>query len=154
MDSNGFLICAVFRDPLPLINFALNNMKRTRTILGGRTPIEVMTGQAPDTPVELVLWMGQKLKDATSVVTRLELVQQHCATLATLLDNMHEELRDAELIRQRKKAAKESRDKFKGALAFNEGDLVMVAAQDNSANPKRKAKPMVTWQGGNKRCPH
>ena len=48
--------------------------------------------------------------------------------------------------RRRKKCV---RDKFKGALlAFNIiGDLVMVAAQDNSANPIWRNKVMVTWQG-------
>ena len=65
-----------WEDPLPVVNYGLNHMPRT--VLGGRTPIEVITGHRPDTPVVLVLWMGKYLKDATSMVTRLERVQQHC----------------------------------------------------------------------------
>ena len=47
-----------------------NYMLRER--LGGRSAIEVMTGQAPRTAVEMVLWLGKKLKDATVIKTTLE----------------------------------------------------------------------------------
>ena len=57
------------------------------------------------------------------MMTRLERVQKHCERLAQVLDCMHEEITDAELLLQRKKAAKEARDKFKGASAFIVGDL-------------------------------
>ena len=47
-----------------------------RAVLGGRTPVEVMTGRKPKSMVDLVLWCGKKLKDATNITTQLELVQK------------------------------------------------------------------------------
>ena len=80
-------------------------------VLGGRTPIEVMIGQQTNTPVDLVL--GKKLKDATSVVTRLQLVQKHCQTLAKTWYARHEDLTSAELLRQRKRLRKKLRTSLK-----------------------------------------
>ena len=45
---------------LPLMEFIVNH--RPRTVLGGRSAIEVVTGRKPSTPVKLVLWKGIKMK--------------------------------------------------------------------------------------------
>ena len=107
-----------------------------------------MVGHEPTTPVNImVLWMGKLLKDATSVEVKLEVLESHCAGLEKALSIMHEEVKDANMLKARKQAAKEARDKRKGEIAFNVGDLVVVGAVDNAANIIRKSKIMVTWQG-------
>ena len=50
---------------LPLINFGLSHMNRP--VMGGRTPLEVMTGRKPKSAVDIVLWCGKYLKDAKSI---------------------------------------------------------------------------------------
>ena len=128
-----------------LINLGLNYMHRA--VLGGRSPLEVMTGRKVKSPVELVLWCGTKLKDATKITAPLDMVQKHCDKVAQALDIMHTELKDSSLVRQRKQAAKEAETKFKGAYGFQVGDLVMVAAANNSANVQKRSKIMCKWQG-------
>ena len=130
---------------IPLINYGLSHMHRA--VLGGRTPLEVMTGRKPKSAVDIVLWCGKYLKDATNIKASLELVQRHCAELAKALDVMHAEITDATMVRLRKQCAKEAANKHKGAHAFAVGDLVMVAGKDNSANVIRKSKIMMKWQG-------
>ena len=44
-----------------------------RPVLGGRTPLEVMTGRKPKSAVNIVLWCGKYLKDATSITANLDL---------------------------------------------------------------------------------
>ena len=134
-----------WEEVLPLIQLTLNHI--LRKTLGDRCAIHVMVGQNPAAPVDLVLWTGKLLKDATSVEVELDVLETHCAGLAEALSVMHEEVKDANMLKARKQAAKEARDKQKGAVAFNVGDLVMVAAVDNAANIIQKSKMMVTWQG-------
>ena len=134
-----------WEDVLPLINFGLSHMNRP--VLGGRTPLEVMTGRKPKSAVDLVLWCGKYLKDATSITANLDMVKRHCEDLAKALDVIHTDITDKTMLRLRKQCAKEAKDKHKGAFAFSVGDLVMVAGTGNSANVTRKAKIMMKWQG-------
>ena len=134
-----------WEDVIPLINFGLSHINRP--VLGGRTPLEVMTGRKPRSAVDLVLWSGKYLKDATSITAELDMVKKHCADLAKALDVVHSDVTDKTMIRLRKQCLREARDKRKGAHAFTIGDLVMVAGKDNSANAVRKAKIMMRWQG-------
>ena len=134
-----------WEDLLELVNYGLTHM--CRGVLGGRTPLEVMTGRKSKSAVDMVLWCGKKLKDSTSITTQLALVQEYCQEVADALDAMHSDIRDETMQRLRRQAAREAREKFKGAHDFSVGDLVMVAAKSNSANVTRKSKIMVTWQG-------
>ena len=128
---------------LPLINFIINHLHRE--VLNGRTPIEVMTGRKPKTPVDLVLWDSVLLKDAKGQVVEWKQVAQYCNGLAKALDDMHQELRDAEKERRRKKEAK-AKNASRG-LQIEVGDLVMVAAWGNAAHVKRGSKLCPAWQG-------
>ena len=116
------MVMAEWPDVLPLVQYAINHRPRDR--LGGRTPIEVMTGRAPDSALDLVLWTGVRLEDANVVEAGIEQVDQHCDRLQASLDVMHEELKKGELRRQRDKAAKEANTRL--AHRFEVGDLIMV----------------------------
>lgn len=130
---------------LILVQLTVNYM--VRKILGGRCAIHVMTGQKPNTVMELALWMGNKLKDASVIETNLGVVEKYCKELATAVADMHEQIKDVQLKEARSRARREAKNKFKGAYAFAVGDLVMVAAHKNAANIVRKSKAMVKWQG-------
>ena len=128
---------------LPLVQCIVNH--RERDVLNGHTPIEVMTGRKPKNALDLVMWDGVLLKDATGVVVEWKRVEQHCERLITALDQMHQEIRDAEEERRRLKAAKAAN--AGRALQFEVGDLVMVAAWGNAAHVKRGSKLCPQWQG-------
>ena len=128
---------------LPLVQYAINH--RPRKFLGNRTPIEVMTGRAPDQALDLVLWTGVKLEDATAVEAGIEQVDKYCDRLETSLNVMHQEIQDAELERQRAKAAAEANSKL--AHRFEVGDLVMVTVAKTSVNASCTSKPRLRWQG-------
>ena len=134
-----------WEDILPIVQFTLNHM--LRKVLGNRSPIHVMTGIEPESTLQLCLWNGVKLKDVTSIEAHMDMLEGYCRDLAAAIDVLHTEVHDADVLRARKKAAREARNKHKGAYAFNVGDIVMVAAEDNSANVQRRAKQMVRWQG-------
>lgn len=128
---------------LPLVQFVLNH--RERDVLKGRTPIEVMTGLAPQAPLELVVWEGVLLKDAKGNVVEWDRVDKYCDKLAEALDQLHQEVRDSDAKKRRQRAAKNANAKL--ALRFEEGDLVMVAAWGNAAHVKRGSKLCPRWQG-------
>ena len=128
---------------LSLVQFVLNH--REREVLGGRTPIQVMTGQAPTTALQLVLWEGHLLKEAKYHIVELKQVEAYCEKLAAALDIMHQEISDAEEVKRRAKAAKQvNADR---AMNFEIGDLVMMTAWGNAAHVKRSHKLGPTWQG-------
>ena len=118
---------------------------RPRDILGGRCPIEVMTGRAPDMALDMVLWSGANLKEGAVAEAGVEDIDKYCDRLQRSIDIMHEQLTDAELLRQRKKAAKEATNPLRHR--FQSGDLVMVTSADTSINPVNKDKPRCRWQG-------
>ena len=118
---------------------------RERDVLNGHSPIEVMTGRKPKTPTKMVLWDGVLLKDARGQVVEWNRVAQHCDRLANALNQLHQEIRDAEEKRRRLKAAKTAN--AGRALQFEVGDLVMVAAWGNAAHVKRASKLCPSWQG-------
>ena len=91
---------------VPLLQYALNH--RPRKALGGRSPIEVMTGRAPDMAIDLVLWTGVNLKDGVAIEAGVEQVDKYCDKLEASLTLMHTAIHDAELLKQRKKAAAEA----------------------------------------------
>ena len=114
-------------------------------MLGDRCPIEVMTGRAPDMALDLVLWVGKNLKEGTSIEAGVEQVDQYCDKLVASIDVMHTAIADAELQRQRKKAAAEANNRH--AHRFQPGDLVMVTVAKTSVNAQCKSKPRLRWQG-------
>ena len=128
---------------LPLVQYAINH--RPRKALGNRSPIEVMTGRAPDQALDLVLWTGVKLEDATAVEAGIEQVDKYCDRLQASLAVMHQEIDDGEMQRQRKKAADEANSRW--AHHFEVGDLVMVTVAKTSVNASCKQKPRLRWQG-------
>ena len=128
---------------LPLLQYTINH--RPRKCLGDRCPIEVMTGRAPDMALDLVLWTGHNLKDGTAIEAGVEQVDKHCDRVAASIDVMHEQIKDAELKRQRAKAAKEAKSPH--AHRFEVGDLVMVTGAGTSVNPVCTEKARVRWQG-------
>ena len=128
---------------LPLLQYAINH--RPRKCLGDRCPIEVMTGRAPDMALDLVLWTGHNLKDGKAIQAGVEQVDKYCDRVATSIDIMHEQIKDAELQRQRSKAAKEAKNPH--AHRFEVGDLIMVTGSGTSVNPVCTAKPRTRWQG-------
>lgn len=128
---------------LALVQYTINH--RPRKLLGDRTPIEVMTGRAPDQALDLVLWTGVKLEDATAVEAGIEQVDKYCDKLEAALDIMHQEISDDELKRHRAKAAAEANSKW--AYHFEVGDLVMVTVAKTSVNASCSTKPRLRWQG-------
>ena len=122
-----------------MVQYAVNHRPRDR--FGGRTPIEVMTGRAPDSALDLVLWAGVRLEDANVLEAGIEKVDAHCDRLQSNLDAMHEELKEGELRRQREKASKDVNKKL--AHRFEVGDLVMVTVADTSLNPTNTDKPRM-----------
>ena len=128
---------------LPLLQYTINH--RPRKCLGDRCPIEVMTGRAPDMALDLVLWTGHNLKDSTAIEVGVEQVDKHCDRVTASIDVMHEQIKDAELKRQRAKAAKEAKSPH--AHRFEVGDLVMVIGAGTSVNPVCTEKARVRWQG-------
>ena len=102
-----------WEDVLPMINYGLSHINRP--VLGGRTPLEVMTGRKPRSAVELVLWCGKYLKDATSITADLDMVKRHCDGLAKALDAMHTDIKYKTMLRLRKQCAREARKKSKRA---------------------------------------
>ena len=127
----------------PLINMVLNH--RERDVLCGKTPIEVMMGRAPTTPINLALWDGVTLKDAQGTVVTYERVAKYVSDLAAALDALHQKVSDRGEQQRLKHAAKVANDKR--GLQFEIGDLVMVTAWGNSAHVKRGSKLCPTWQG-------
>ena len=127
----------------PLINLVLNY--REREVLGGRTPIEVMTGHAPRTPLQIVLWNGVTLKDADGCDVEWKRVEKYMDKLAKALDILHQRVVDKADKSRQKKAAKAA-NKNRG-LQFELGDLVMVASWGNSAHIKKGSKLCPGWQG-------
>ena len=87
------------------------------------------------------------MKGATRADITLKRLETICGDLAKRVAELHEEVKDTAVKNARNRALRDARKKSKGALAFQVGDLVMIAAQDNAANIKKKAKPMVNWQG-------
>ena len=73
---------------------------RPREALGGRSPIEVMTGRAPDMAIDLMLWSGVSLKDGVAIEAGIEQVNQYCDKLEESLSMMHTAIHDDELIKQ------------------------------------------------------
>ena len=128
-----------WEEVLELIQYILNHLLR-KPLLGNRCAVHVITGQEPDTALEMALWMGKKLKGAEQVIVAVEMVEKHCLQLAKAVETMHEQIRDENLREARKKAAREARNKTGGALHFYVGEYVMVAAQGTSANVIRKSK--------------
>ena len=128
---------------LPLIQYILNT--RERDVLGGRTPIEVMTGYKPQTALDMVLWKGTLLKDAEGHVVKRDQVEHYCVKLAAALDAMHQKLANEEAERRQKRFAKAANTKR--GIQFEIGDLVMVAAWGNAAHVQRSSKLCPNWQG-------
>ena len=112
-----------------------------------RIAVEVMTGRKPRDTVELALYMDKLLKDTTRADIDLKRLESICGNLAKRVAELHEDVKDTAVKNTRTRALRDAKKKDKGALAFQVGDLVMIAAQDNAANIKKKAKPMVNWQG-------
>ena len=127
----------------PLINLVLNY--REREVLGGRTPIEVMTGQKPRTPLNIVMYNGVTLKDADGCEVEWKRVDKYMDKLTKALDVLHQKIDDRAEKMRRRKAAKTANNKR--GLQFQLGDLVMVAAWGNSAHIKKGSKLCPTWQG-------
>ena len=127
---------------LPLIEFSI--MHRRRKTLGGRSAFEVLTGRRPDNAIRLAMWSGTRLKDAKRGDVDMKLVDKYCGRLEKSLRNMHEQVRDVETARRRAKALRESKA---SPMRFNVGDLVMIPAEGNMANPLRHSKAMCRWQG-------
>ena len=128
---------------LYLVQYVVN--LRERDVLGGRCPIEVMTGIPPAAALDIVLWDGVLLKDATGHTIHSDRVNQYCTALQAAIDTMHEELKDAAQKRRRQLAARQTN--AERALQFEVGDLVMVAAWGNAAHVKRGSKLCPSWQG-------
>ena len=127
---------------LPLIEFVVNY--RPRDVLGGRSAIEVTTGHRPRNALELVLWKGLLMKNATELKVKAERVSEFCTNLFASLDRMHEEIASEAERKRRLKAARQARNP---GMQFSVGDLVMVSAVKNAANVQRHSKLMVFWQG-------
>lgn len=104
----------------PLINLVLNY--REREVLNGRTPIEVMTGHAPRTPLQVVMWNGVTLKDAKGVDVEWKRVDKYMDQLSTALDDLHQQVKDKAQQARLKKAARAAN--AKRGLQFEMGDLV------------------------------
>ena len=139
--SEKELMLEEWEDVIPLINFGLSHINRP--VLGGRTPLEVMTGRKPRSAVDIVLWCGKYLKDATNITANLDMVKKHCEDLEKAVDAIHTEITDKTMLRLRKQCAREAQKKRKGDHAFNVGDIVMVAGSNNSANVTRRTKIMM-----------
>lgn len=127
---------------LALIEYSI--MHRKRTVLGGRSAIEVMTGRQPDNAVRMALWTGVRLKDARRGDIDMAMVDKYCERLEKSLANLHEQVRDEGERRRRRQAMMTARAP---AMRFNVGDLVVIPAEDNMANPFRHSKLMCRWQG-------
>ena len=91
---------------IPFIQYVINHRPRER--LGGRCPIEVVTGRKPKMALDLALWVGVKLEDAAVIDVAVDRVNKYCDRLQQAIDNMHEELLDQELQRHREKMSKEA----------------------------------------------
>ena len=92
---------------LPLVQLLVNY--HDKVVLGGRSTLEVMTGQKPLSTVNLAIWAGVILKDARKFVTKREL----------------EAVRDLDEARRRRKALRTAGQH--PGQNFNRGDYVMVA---------------------------
>ena len=68
---------------LELLEFTLNH--RGRAVLGGKSPIEVMTGRKPDQALKLATWSGIMMKNCNEAVIKADLVDQYCNKLADSL---------------------------------------------------------------------
>ena len=127
----------------PLINFVMNH--KEREVLGGRTPIEVMTDVAPRTPLHIVMWNGVTLKDADGCDVEYKRVEKYMDKLAAALDKLHQNVKKKTDVARLRKAAKAAN--ARRGLQLEIGDLTMVAAWGNSAHIKRGSKLCPTWQG-------
>ena len=130
---------------VPLVQFILNHLLRKS--LGMRCAIEVMTGQRPKDAVDLTLYLGKLLKDATNVDVTVQRVEDICRDLADRVEQLHTEAKHQAVADARKRALRDAKKNGRGAIRFCEGDLVMMAAQGNAANITKKGKPVVNWQG-------
>ena len=128
---------------LPLAEYAINH--RRRPILGDRSAVEIMTGRQPRTPVDLAVWSGPNLKEATEMRLPAARADAYMDKLAQSLALMHERVRDKDQHDRRVRAMREARRDH--AMHFRRGDYVMVAAEGNQANVQRHSKIMVKFQG-------
>ena len=127
---------------LGLIEYIINH--RPRDVFNGKSSIEVATGRRPRNALDFAMWKGVLLKDATKLEIKKARAGELCEDLAESLDRVHQEVRDADEARRRKRALKQAR---KPGMRFSAGDLVMVSAVQNAANIQRHSKLMVGWQG-------
>jgi hypothetical protein len=72
-------------DLLPLVQAVLNTTPSARR-LAGRTPHEVMFGTPPTHPLDTVF--GTDMEEDAELDSHLDLVRQHCDTVATALEEM------------------------------------------------------------------
>ena len=75
-----------------MIQYVLNHMLRKS--LGMRSAVEVMTGRKPRDTVELTVYMGKLLKDATRADITLKRLETICGDLAKRVAELHEEVKD------------------------------------------------------------
>ena len=85
---------------VPLVQFILNHLLRKS--LGMRCAIEVMTGQRPKDTVDLTLYLGKLLKDATNVDVTVQRVEDICRDLADRVEQLHTEAKDQAVADARK----------------------------------------------------
>ena len=119
--------------------------ERGRTVLGGRSAIEVMTGQRPDSAVRLTTWSGVLMKEAQRGDALTAVIEGHCTALIESLGRLHEAVRDQDEA-NRRRAALRAEKKGPG-LRFNRGDFVMLPSHGNAANVQKHSKVMMGWQG-------
>lgn len=104
-----------------------------------------MTGTAPRTPLQIVMWNGVTIKDAEGRDVEWKRVDKYMDKLTKALDDLHQKVKTKADANRLKKAARAAN--AKRGLQFEIGDLVMVAVWGNSAHVKRGSKLCPTWQG-------
>ncbi len=128
---------------VPLVQFVLNH--RSLSCLNGRSPIEVMTGRKPRTAVDMAVWNGTKLTDATNTILEFDNLEKIVSKLAKSIDDMQSDVANFEHESVTRRIGKNTQEN--SAYKFQLGDYVLVSGKGNSRHVKRRHKAATTWQG-------
>ena len=77
---------------IPAIQFVLNH--ESRRALNHHTPIEIMTGRIPSTPVEMTTWNGILMQDTSKIPITCGMITKYIKDMKQAIHELHSEVTD------------------------------------------------------------
>ena len=108
--------------------------------LNHHTPIEIMTGRIPSTPVEMTTWNGILMQDTSKIPITCGMITKYIKDMKQAIQELHSEVTDKDRHLRNLRLKKQK----KQLPNFNIGTYVMVAAHEANKG-KRQSKTQVLW---------